>query len=59
MTYQKRWKDEYKAPGNGEPEDEAHKSQDRPCLCCGEVFRSKWIGNRLCSACRGKTEGII
>jgi hypothetical protein len=29
-------------------------AKQRRCLRCGESFRSKWSGNRLCDACRGK-----
>jgi hypothetical protein len=29
---------------------------DRPCLCCGEIFRSEGPHNRLCTSCRANKE---
>jgi hypothetical protein len=28
----------------------------RTCLSCGDVFESKWIGNRVCKKCREREE---
>lgn len=34
-------------------EDDARaKRGPRPCMCCGETFRSEGIHNRLCDSCR-------
>lgn len=30
--------------------------QHRKCLSCGKEFVSKWIGNRMCYACSGKSD---
>jgi hypothetical protein len=32
--------------------DAARKRIDRPCLCCGAIFASEGIHNRMCNACR-------
>lgn len=33
------------------PEQNQAGGRDRPCMCCERVFRSTWIGNRLCHGC--------
>lgn len=38
---------------------EKQKGKDRPCMRCRKTFRSKWIGNRLCSVCSQISEGMI
>lgn len=30
----------------------------RPCLCCGEVFDSEGIHNRLCDPCRAGSDAL-
>ncbi len=30
-------------------------AKTRPCLSCGKPFKSEWIGNRLCEACKVKS----
>lgn len=35
-------------------EDRAKKRGARPCMCCGKVFTSDGIHNRLCDPCRGR-----
>ncbi len=34
--------------------DRKAKRGPRPCLCCGTVFQSEGIHNRLCDPCRGR-----
>lgn len=33
-------------------DDRKHKRGERPCMCCGSVFLSQGIHNRLCPHCR-------
>ena len=33
----------------GQKKDEGHAA--RKCLCCGRMFNSEWIGNRICKSC--------
>lgn len=44
--------------GNNEkynkPRPDTNSIAMRPCLSCGKLFKSKWIGNRLCG-CSGKS----
>ena len=37
--------------------DAKHKRIDRPCLSCGNTFKSEGIHNRLCDRCRGRSDG--
>ncbi|MCB1395945.1 MAG: hypothetical protein KDJ98_08225 [Rhodobacteraceae bacterium] len=30
----------------------------RPCLCCGRVFESEGIHNRMCAPCRGRDDPL-
>ncbi len=32
--------------------DQKAKRGPRPCMCCGEVFKSEGIHNRMCDCCR-------
>lgn len=36
--------------------NETHKIGERPCMCCGRLFESEGIHNRLCSSCRGRSD---
>lgn len=38
-------------------EDSRKKRGPRPCLCCGTVFQSDGIHNRLCTSCRARDDG--
>lgn len=37
--------------------DAKHKRKPRPCLCCGRVFQSEGVHNRLCASCRQRGDG--
>ncbi len=30
---------------------------ERKCLCCGGMFTSQWIGNRMCPNCLDRKDG--
>lgn len=36
--------------------DAKAKRGPRPCLCCGAIFHSQGIHNRLCPNCRGRDD---
>lgn len=38
--------------------DEAAKRIERPCMCCRAVFKSEGIHNRLCNACKGRSDAL-
>lgn len=38
--------------------DMQRKIGPRPCLCCGAVFDSAGIHNRLCTTCRGRSDAL-
>ncbi|MFN4191852.1 MAG: hypothetical protein ACK4FR_02820 [Tabrizicola sp.] len=40
-------------------EDERARRMIRPCLCCGQPFRSEGIHNRLCGRCRSSEESLV
>lgn len=31
----------------------------RTCLCCGALFLSAWIGNRICDPCKEANQGVM
>lgn len=35
------------------------KPQERPCLCCGRVFRSDGRHNRLCAVCGTGSQPVV
>ena len=36
------------------PEPEVkHEQRQRHCLSCRRPFKSEWLGNRICSSCKG------
>lgn len=35
------------------PSKQKPKGKWRKCMCCGSGFSSEWIGNRICSPCKG------
>jgi hypothetical protein len=37
---------------NEKSERPREKESQRKCLCCGLIFISEWIGNRLCGRCK-------
>ena len=47
--YFKEYRDQHSASVVKIPPEKRTK---RPCLSCGKIFESRWIGNRLCG-CRG------
>jgi uncharacterized paraquat-inducible protein A len=46
-----------RSPARDVPIDEAakHEPKFRQCLRCQATFHSEWIGERICSRCKGTT----
>ena len=36
---------------HAKPKEKQHPRRQRKCLGCGDMFPSKWIGNRICKPC--------
>jgi tRNA(Ile2) C34 agmatinyltransferase TiaS len=42
---------------NSQARRDAHKTQ-RPCLCCGQGFKSEGAHNRMCDDCRRRAQAM-
>ena len=53
MTEATEWRD-----ARLRSERQRRKAGPRPCMCCGHVFESEGIHNRLCGSCRHRRDAL-
>lgn len=49
----------YEAAGLADRHEKNARSRERPCICCGETFRSEGPHNRMCYRCRSSAEEAV